>query len=135
VPKRNFCKYFKTSAEIIRLAVMMYIWFPLSVGSVEDLLRKRDRDCTSDINNLVVVESWISDPPSPPLAPAKTFSRSGCGRIFSLFSKVMRDGLSPGACKPGSSLSWQVFSGPDDCANLVQSLQTQQQVGFHMAST
>jgi len=85
VPKRNFCKYFKMSAEIIRLAVMMYIRFPLSVGSVEDLLREHDRDCTSYINNLGAMESWISDPPSPPLAPAKAFFRSGCGRIFSLF--------------------------------------------------
>jgi hypothetical protein len=31
---------------------------------------------------------------SPPLAPAKAFSRSGCGRIFPLFSRVMRAGLS-----------------------------------------
>lgn len=29
----------------------------------------------------------------PPLAPAKAFSRSGCGRIFPLFSRVMRVGL------------------------------------------
>ena len=31
-------KYFKTSPEIIRLAVMMYIRFPLSLRNVEDLL-------------------------------------------------------------------------------------------------
>ncbi len=30
----------------------------------------------------------------PPLAPAKAFSRSGCDRIFPLFSRVMRVGLS-----------------------------------------
>jgi hypothetical protein len=29
-------------------------------------------------------------PLPPPLAPAKAFSRSGCGRIFPLFSRVMR---------------------------------------------
>ena len=29
-------------------------------------------------------------PLPPPLALAKAFSRSGCGRIFSLFSGVMR---------------------------------------------
>ena len=28
--KRSPFRYFKTSPEIIRLAVMMYIWFPLS---------------------------------------------------------------------------------------------------------
>ena len=34
--KRSPFKYFKTSPEIIRLAVMMYIWFPLSLRNVED---------------------------------------------------------------------------------------------------
>ncbi len=34
-------RYFKTSPEIIRLAVMMYIRFPLSLRNVEDLLHKR----------------------------------------------------------------------------------------------
>ena len=35
---------FKTSPEIIRLAVMMYIRFPLSLRSVEDLLHERGID-------------------------------------------------------------------------------------------
>jgi len=34
-------KYFKTSPEIIRLAVMMYVRFPLSLRNVEDLLHER----------------------------------------------------------------------------------------------
>ena len=34
-------RYFKTSPEIIRLAVMMYVWFPLSLRNVEDLLHER----------------------------------------------------------------------------------------------
>ncbi len=34
-------KYFKTSPEIIRLAVMLYIRFPLSLRNVEDLLHER----------------------------------------------------------------------------------------------
>ena len=38
---RNPFKYFKTSPEIIRLAVMMYIRFPLSLRHVEDLLHER----------------------------------------------------------------------------------------------
>src|SRR5690606_40744679 len=41
-------------------------------------------------------ERWICDPLPPPLAPAKAFSRSGRGRIFSLYSRVMREGLSTG---------------------------------------
>ena len=34
-------KWFKTSPEIIRLAVMMYVRFPLSLRNVEDLLHER----------------------------------------------------------------------------------------------
>jgi putative transposase len=39
--KPNPFKYFKTSPEIIRLAVMMYVRFPLSLRNVEDLLHER----------------------------------------------------------------------------------------------
>ena len=35
---KNPFRYFKTSPEIIRLAVMMYVRFPLSLRQVEDLL-------------------------------------------------------------------------------------------------
>jgi len=41
---RNPFRYFKTSADIIRLAVMMYIRFPLSLRQVEDLLHERGID-------------------------------------------------------------------------------------------
>ena len=34
-------RYFKTSPEVIRLAVMLYIRFPLSLRNVEDLLHER----------------------------------------------------------------------------------------------
>jgi len=34
-------RYFKTSSEIIRLAVMRYIRFPLSLRNVDDLLHER----------------------------------------------------------------------------------------------
>jgi putative transposase len=34
-------RYFKTSLEIIRLAVMLCIQFPLSLSNVEDLLQER----------------------------------------------------------------------------------------------
>ena len=40
----NPFRYFKTSPEIIRLAVMMYIRFPLSLRNVEDLLHERGID-------------------------------------------------------------------------------------------
>ena len=39
--KRSPFRYFKTSPDIIRLAVMMYVRFPLSLRNVEDLLHER----------------------------------------------------------------------------------------------
>ena len=41
---RNPFRYFKTSPEIIQLAVMMYVRFPLSLRNVEDLLHERGID-------------------------------------------------------------------------------------------
>nr|WP_245600226.1 transposase [Sphingomonas jaspsi] len=40
VPASPF-RYFKTSPEVIRLAVMMYVKYPLSLRNVEDLLHER----------------------------------------------------------------------------------------------
>ncbi len=39
--KRSSFRYFKTNPEIIRLAVMLYIRFPLSLRNVEDPLHER----------------------------------------------------------------------------------------------
>ena len=39
--KRSPFRYFKTSPAIIRLAVMLYVRFPLSLRNVEDLLHER----------------------------------------------------------------------------------------------
>jgi putative transposase len=39
--KRSPFKYFKTSPEIIRLAVMLFVRYPLSLRNVEDLLHER----------------------------------------------------------------------------------------------
>ena len=39
--KRNPFHYFKTLPEIIRLAVIMYVRFPLSLRNVQDLLHDR----------------------------------------------------------------------------------------------
>jgi len=41
-------RYFKTSPEIIRLAVMMYVRYPLSLQNVEDLLHERSIDITHE---------------------------------------------------------------------------------------
>ena len=42
--KRDSFKYFISSPEIIRLAVMLYVRFPLSLRIVEDLLHERGID-------------------------------------------------------------------------------------------
>ena len=42
--KRSPFRYFKTSPEIIRLAVMMHVRFPLSLRNVADLLHERGID-------------------------------------------------------------------------------------------
>ncbi|MEW9919602.1 IS6 family transposase [Marimonas sp. MJW-29] len=47
--KRSPFKYFKTSPEIIRLAVMLYIRFPLSLRNVEDLLHERGVDVSHEM--------------------------------------------------------------------------------------
>jgi putative transposase len=41
-------RYFKTSPEILRLAVMMYVRYPLSLRNVEDLLHERGIDITHE---------------------------------------------------------------------------------------
>ena len=46
--KRSPFRYFKTSPEVIRLAVMMYVRFPLSLRNVEDLLHERGVDVSHE---------------------------------------------------------------------------------------
>ena len=46
--KRSPFRYFKTSPEVIRMAVMMYIRFPLSLWNVEDLLHERGIDISHE---------------------------------------------------------------------------------------
>ena len=46
--KANPFRYFKTSPEIIRLAAMMYVRFPLSLRNVEDLLHERGIDISHE---------------------------------------------------------------------------------------
>jgi len=41
---RNPYRFFNSSPEVIRLAVMMYVRFPLSLRHVEDLLHERGID-------------------------------------------------------------------------------------------
>jgi putative transposase len=46
--KHSPFRYFKTSQEVIRLAVMLYVRFPLSLRNVEDLLHERGIDVSHE---------------------------------------------------------------------------------------
>ncbi len=50
---KNTFRYFKTSPEIIRLAVMIYVRYPLSLRQVEDLLHERGIDVSCE-----TVRAW-----------------------------------------------------------------------------
>jgi len=56
---KNPFRYLKTSREIIQLAVMMHVRFPLSLRNVEDLLRERGIDvCHESVAQLFNVLDW-----------------------------------------------------------------------------
>jgi putative transposase len=48
MPRPNPFRYFKTSPEVIRLAVMLYVRFPPSLRNVEDLLHERGSDVSHE---------------------------------------------------------------------------------------
>jgi len=52
---QNVFKYFKTNPEIIRLAVMYYVRYPLSFRQVEDILHERGVDICHE-----TVRFWVN---------------------------------------------------------------------------
>ncbi len=48
---QNAFRYFNSSPEVIRLAVMLYVRFPLSLRQVEDLLHERGIDVSYETGN------------------------------------------------------------------------------------
>ena len=67
--QRSPFQYFKTTPEIIRLTVMLYVRYPLSLRNVEDLLHERGIDtvlpdqpktlcCTTNSTSCVNTASW-----------------------------------------------------------------------------
>ncbi len=51
--KENLFKYFKASHEIIRLAVMYYVRYPLSFRQVEGILHERGIDISPENNSML----------------------------------------------------------------------------------
>ena len=59
---RNPFRYFNSSPEIIRLAVMMYVRFPLSLRQVEDLRSERGIDVCHEDGEVLVEPFWRCSP-------------------------------------------------------------------------
>jgi hypothetical protein len=79
--KRDPFKYFKTSPEIIRLAVMLYVRFPLSLRNVEDRLHERGIDVSHEAVRYFWLRFVLGIPSRPVLHSRHLVSVSG--RSFS----------------------------------------------------
>jgi hypothetical protein len=86
--KHSLFRYFKTSPEVIRLAVMMYVRFPLLLRNVEDLLHERGVDVSHE-----TVRFWwnrfgpmFASPHlhQPPSRSNKVFRRTANDRLQSV---------------------------------------------------
>ena len=58
--KQSLSRHFKTSRDLIRLAVMLYVCFPLSLGNVEDLLHERGVEASLTQNCHSLYRTWIT---------------------------------------------------------------------------
>ena len=54
----NPFRYFNSSPEVIRLVVMMYVRYPLSLRNVEDLLAERGIDISHGNRSVLVEPVW-----------------------------------------------------------------------------
>jgi transposase-like protein len=69
--KRFPFKYFKTSPEIIRLVVMLYVRFPLSSRNVEDLLHEPGIDVSHEtVMNAVTTRYMTTNSTAPRHLPS-----------------------------------------------------------------
>jgi len=72
-------RYFKTSPEIIRLAVMMYVRYPLSLRNVEDLLHERGIDKSPPSRDSGFVQSHSTSSRLPWFLPRRCCAIVGAG--------------------------------------------------------
>jgi putative transposase len=73
----NPFRYFNSSPEVIRLVVMMYVRFPLSLRNVEDLLFERGIDVCHE-----TVRLWWNRFGPLFAADISRQRMSGCGAFF-----------------------------------------------------
>src|SRR6056297_2582536 len=74
-------KWFKTSPEIIRLAVMLYVRFPLSLREVEDLLHERGIDISHETVRFWWFRFGPSSPPKSGSATSRGFGSATGGAL------------------------------------------------------
>ena len=72
----NPFRYFNSSPEVIRLVVMMYVRYPLSLRNVEDLLAERGIDISYE-----TVRFWWNR--FGPMFAARSERRRACATILS----------------------------------------------------
>ena len=85
--KRSPFRYFKTSPEIIRLTVMIYVRFPLSLRNVEDLLHERGIDVCHE-----TIRFWWNRF-GPFFASKIRKDRINCTRSYSNWQWYLDEGL------------------------------------------
>jgi transposase-like protein len=59
IASKNPFKYFKNSPEIIHLAVMFYVRYPLSYRQVEDILHERGIDICHETVRFLGWAFWV----------------------------------------------------------------------------
>ena len=99
---KNLFRYFKTSPEIIRLAVMMYVRFPLSLRQVEDLLHESGnrtfRSTTISTRNVIFIAAGTSNSTDRPPLPNGVKLPPELGAIwFYMLCFFYSDKAKPGA--------------------------------------
>ena len=93
--KRSPFRYFKTSPEVIRLAVMLYVRFPLLLRNVEDLLHERGVDVSHE-----TIRFW--------------WNRFGpmFGTVLVHYRTIEQAPTFPPSALPELSWCWMVLLGP-----------------------
>jgi hypothetical protein len=90
-------RYFKTSPEIIRRAVMMNARFPLSLWNAVDLVHERGVDISHETLRFWYMprEGWKSVPFPPPVFSREPETRLPMGAFFFLFQRGLRTPSEP----------------------------------------
>jgi hypothetical protein len=79
----NPFRYFKASSEVTRLAVMMYVRYPLSLRLIEDLLYEHGIDISYEMVRVWL--NWLRPRPKRSVSLHTEIERSGAG-IWMKFS-------------------------------------------------